>query len=123
MRNDIDTQISRNMRYGVDETNPVGDIRYYLDQLTGETVSLSDARLVKIERLRLIGWSREYPVWDVSYCYGRLNDGNLVRVDLGEYRLRCSRNGYNRALVELCKRAGKYGKSLGIFDAVSTLAG
>lgn len=70
MERSIDAQISRNMQYGVDETNPVGDISYYLDQLTGETVGLADKRLVKIERLRLIGWSREYPAWDVSYVYG-----------------------------------------------------
>lgn len=119
----IDEQITRNAYYGVDETNPVGDIHHYLDQLTGETVALSDSRLVRIERLRLIGWSREYRAWDVSYVYGRLNNGDLVRVDLGVDRLECGRNGYNAKLVEVCKRAGRYGKGLGIFDAISTLAG
>jgi hypothetical protein len=119
----IDDQISRNMRYGVQETNPVGDIHHYLDRLTGETVELSDERLVKIERLRLIGWTRELPVWDVSYVYGRLSNGDLVRVDLGSHQYYGPRMGYNKWLVGLCKAAGKYGKTLGIFDAVSTLNG
>lgn len=121
--NSIDAQISRNMYYGVDETNPVGDIGHYLDQLTGETVALSDPRLVRIERLRLIGWTRELPVWDVSYVYGRLSNGDLVRVDLGSHQYRGPKMGYNKWLVDLCKSANRYGKTLGIFDAVSTLAG
>lgn len=124
MLDKIDEQISRNMRYGVDETNPVGDIYHYLDQLTDERVALSNPRLVRIERLRLIGWSYEYRAWDVSYCYGRLANGDLVRVDLGDYRLVCNRKqGYHGELIRLCKQAGRFGKALGIFDAVSTLAG
>jgi hypothetical protein len=121
---DILDQIDRNAFYGVQETNPVGNIHDYLDQLTGETVALSDRRLVKIERLRLIGWSREYTAWDISYVYGRLANGDLVRVDLGESRIVCAGgDAYKRELVKLCQRAGRFGKALGIFDAVSTLRG
>lgn len=120
----VDDQITRNAYYGVDEVNPVGDIHHYLDQLTGETVMLADPRLVEIERLRLIGWSREYTAWDISYCYGRLRNGDLVRVNLGVSRIVCAGGeAYKRELVKLCRGAGKFGKALGIFDAVSTLPG
>lgn len=123
MLSSIDATISRNAQYGVHETNPVGDIYHYLDQLTDETVTLADRRLVKIERLRLIGWSREYRAWDVSYVYGRLSNGDLVRVDLGADRLVCGRLSYSGELIKLCQKAGRFGKALGIFEAVSTLDG
>lgn len=114
----------RNAAYGVQETNNVAeftdDFPAFLDTVQG-TVELGDPELVKITRLRLIGASREYPYWDLSYCYGELRDGTNVRVDLGEYRF--GRYTYKHELVELCKAAGRYGKGMGIFDAISTLAG
>jgi hypothetical protein len=104
------------------ETNPVGNIHHYLDQLTDETVGLADKRLVKIERLRIIGFHiRDYPRWDISYCYGRLANGDLVRVDLGDPGY--LRGRYKAHLVDLCVAAGRYGKALKIFEAVSTLPG
>lgn len=106
-----------------DETNPISDFGGHqalqVDHKAGR-FALSDRRVVKIVRLRLIGACREYPWWDVSYCYGRLDDGRLVNVDLGTDRIRRS---WRPHLVELCKQANRYGVSLGIIDAVSELPG
>jgi hypothetical protein len=114
----------RNARYGVQETNGIAeftdDFGAFLDTLDG-TVELSDPELVKITRLRLIGASREYPYWDLSYCYGQLADGTNVRVYLGEHRF--GRYTYKRELVALAKAAGRYGKGMGLLDNISTLAG
>jgi hypothetical protein len=105
------------------ETNPVGDIHAeFLDRLTDRTVMLSDPDLVKIDRLRIIGFNKyEYPRWDLSYCYGTLKNGDLIRVDLDDPGY--IKGNYKAHLVELCQKAGKFGKDLGIFDAVSTLPG
>jgi hypothetical protein len=116
----------RNAHYGVQETNNIAEFtedfgKWLREELSDETVDLADPDLVKITRLRLIGASREYPFWDLSYCYGQLRDGTNVRVNLGEYRF--GRFSYKRELVDLCKKAGRYGKGMGIFDAISTLAG
>lgn len=87
----------------------------------GVTVALADEQLIRIIRLRLVGYHRrDFPWWDVSYCYGELNDGSYVRVNLGEWQLRPR---YKSHLVELCKAAGRHGKSMGLFDAISTLPG
>ncbi|WP_435113762.1 hypothetical protein [Nocardiopsis synnemataformans] len=108
------------------ETNPVSDIggiHVLLDQLdrSAGIYPLTDHEVVSIERLRLIGYNRsEYPYWDVSYCYGRLADGRLVRVDIGADRVR---GQWRSHLVELCQEAKRYGKGLGILDAVSLLPG
>lgn len=105
------------------ETNPISDFgghkAFKVDHAAGY-FPLSDQRVVQIVRLRLIGACRDYPWWDVSYCYGRLDDGRLVNVDLGEHDIRRT---WRPHLVELCKDAGRYGVGLGIFDAVSTLPG
>lgn len=105
------------------ETNPISDFgghkAFQVDHKAGR-FALSDQRVVQIVRLRLIGACREYPMWDVSYCYGRLADGRLVNVDLGADRIR---RDARRHLVELCKRAGRYGRGLGIFDVISELPG
>jgi hypothetical protein len=116
----------RNARYGVRETNNIAEFtddfgRWLREELSDETVSLADRRLVKITRLRLIGASCEYPWWDLSYCYGQLEDGTNVRVDLGEDRF--GRYSYQRELVGLARRAGRFGKGMGLLDNISTLAG
>lgn len=114
-------------QYGVQETNPIGgsarmqELLKKIDEDYGP-VSLEDKDLVKITRLRLIGCSWEYPFWDVSYCYGELKDGKTVRVDLGEYRIR---KNYKQHLVEIAKKAGRFGKGMGLLDdgVISTLKG
>lgn len=77
------------------------------------TVTWDDAELKRVLRLRLIGCSREYPFWDVSYCYGELRDGTRVRVQLPEYRLN---RRWKAHLIELAKADHVFAKGLGILD-------
>lgn len=116
----------RNARYGVQETGNIAEFtedfgRWLREELSDETVTLDDPALVKITRLRLIGCSREYPFWDLSYCYGQLADGTNVRVQLD--RQHFGAYSYKRELVELAKAAGRYGKGMGLLDNISTLRG
>jgi hypothetical protein len=106
--------------YGVYQTNPINDeIREIRDSIE-ETVDLTDRRLVRITRLRLVT-DPGFPLWDLSYCYGQLNDGTNVRVTLPWHQF--SRRYLKRDLVQMCKEAGVYGKKLGILDegVISTL--
>ena len=111
--------------YGVVETNgmnpEVAELRSAV-HASGLTVDLEDPRLVRITRLRLVT-DRGFPVWDLSYCYGRLSDGTNVRVNLPQHQF--SKRELNRDLLLMCKAAGRYGKALGIFDplVVSKLYG
>lgn len=117
----LDTH-DRAASYGAQQTNPLSeaDLRARDAIDYGKPVQLSDPNLVKITRLRLLT-DAGFPWWDISYCYGELRDGTPVLVAMPVGQLRKSRGGYKAHLVELCKEAGKYGKALGIFEAVSTL--
>lgn len=85
-------------------------------------VSWDIPELAKVLRLRLIGCSREYPFWDISYCYGELKDGTRCRVELPEGRLSQNWKGH---LIRMAKRDGVFAKGLGILDdaVVSRLHG
>lgn len=112
-------------RYGVIETNGIDDdVRRVRDLVhaSGVTVDLADKRLVRITRLRLVT-DRDVPFWDLSYCYGLLDDGTHCRVRLPEHQWR--KSNLTGDLIGMCKRAGRYGKGLGLFDplVVSKLYG
>ena len=115
------------------------DDREYWSQVAGETnmltdptlhqrvdrsagfISLSDPQLVRIVRLRLIGWERSMPQWDVSYCYGEMADGRIVDVDIpGPIDTR-----YKGHLVDIAREAGRYAKGIGLIDndVISLLPG
>lgn len=115
----------RNARYGVVETGNIAeftdDFGAFLGTLSQQEYRLSDRELVKITRIRLIGCSREYPFWDLSYAYGELADGTPVKVQLDQHRF--GAYSYRRELVELAKAAGRYGKGMGLLDNISTLRG
>jgi hypothetical protein len=113
-------------RYGVNlwDTHTVAEtaaLRESIDRSL--VVDWADPRLAKILRLRLIGASREFPFWDVSYVYGELRDGRRVRVTLPVHQL--PRYGWQGKLIALAREEGVYAKGLGLFDpdVVSTLAG
>lgn len=117
--------IDRARSYGVrmDESLDsagIAELRESVDH--SETVQWNDPDLKRILRMRLIGCSREYPFWDVSYCYGEMKDGSRVRVDLPEYRL--NRN-WKAHLIALAKIDRVFAKGLGILDedVVSRLYG
>lgn len=86
------------------------------------TIEWDDPDLAKVLRLRLIGCCREYPFWDISYCYGQLRDGRRVRVNLPVSRLN---NRWKAHLVALGKRDGVFVAGLGLLDeeTVSRLFG
>jgi hypothetical protein len=108
-------------QYGVSEDNPI-DLAAYnhtsVDYSEGD-VPLSDPRLVRIDRIRLLTESG-YPAYDVSYVYGTLRDGRHVRVDLGTYRIAKGRKGGTSLkghLVNLAKAAGRHAHGLHMLDA------
>lgn len=100
------------------ETNPL-PAGYHSETAT-ETVDWTDKRLAKIERLRLLS-DPGFPVWDVSYCFGRLHDGTKVRVDLPFSQLPKGRGRIQAAIIAAARRDRVFAKGLGIFDAISTL--
>jgi hypothetical protein len=103
------------------ETNPIDDrFKEIREQLRG-SVELTDDRLRRIVRLRLVS-DPGFPLWDLSYCYGELKDGTWVRVILPWHQF--SRKFLRRDLVAMCKEVGIYGKGIGILDdsVISTLA-
>jgi hypothetical protein len=112
--------------YRVRETNSLADRGFtepdswqkYLDTFADESVDWSDAQLAEITCLRLLS-DRGYPVWDVSYCHGRLKDGTNVRVRLPFYQV--PKRGMSRFIVECAKKEGVYAKGLGILSNISTL--
>lgn len=98
------------------ETNPLPS--GYHDEEAKEIVSWKDSRLLKIERLRLLS-DPGFPVWDVSYCFGRLKDGTKVRVELPFSQI--PKRGMMEAILGYAKRDKVFAKKLGLFSAISTL--
>ena len=71
-----------------------------------------------VTRLRLLS-DPGFPVWDVSYCHGKLN-GVDVDVILPFSQVP-KRPGIQRFIVEEAKKAGVFAKGLGILSNISTL--
>jgi len=99
--------------YGAVEVNPVTAEQKALQMSASEVVDLADKRLARITRLRLVT-DRDFPMWDLSYCYGTLKDGSAVRVRLPQSQF--PKQGLNQSLVQMCKEVNVFGKGLGIFD-------
>lgn len=109
-------------RPAVGEVNGlVNGIAYHDDRHSQEdgidTVDWTEEGL-EITRLRLLS-DPGFPVWDVSYCHGRLN-GRHVDVQLPFSQLpKYGKGGYKAALYQEAKSTGKYIK--GLFSSISTL--
>ena len=104
--------------YGATETNGAepGEQQAWLDELTAggnQTLYWGDPQLAQITRLRLLT-DPGFPMYDVSYCYGRSKDGALVRVDLPFHQLR--KRTWKSDIVAAAKRDRVYAKGLNIFD-------
>lgn len=101
-------------RYGAVETNGLmpGDQQILLDSLKG-TVYWDDPALDRIFRLRLLT-DPGFPMYDVSYCYGTLKNGDNVRVKLPFYQLR--KKTWKSEIIEHAKRDGVYAKRLRVLD-------
>lgn len=110
----------RDATYGFIETNSLTEEHKRIREEASETVDLHDARLARIVRLRLVS-DPGFPLWDLSYCYGRLKDGTYVRVRLPRFQF--GKRTLRTELLAMCREAGVYGKGLGIFDpeVISTL--
>jgi len=97
--------------YGVYESNPLPE--GWHDEECVATVPWNYKNLSKIIRLRLLS-DIGFPVWDVSYCVGRLRNGDKVYVQLPFHQL--SRRRWKSEIVQYAKADGVYAKSLGLFD-------
>jgi hypothetical protein len=69
-----------------------------------------------ITRLRLVS-DPGFPLWDVSYCHGRMDDGEEVRVQLPFDQL--PKRGLFKVLYGEARKTGRYIR--GLQGAVSTL--
>jgi hypothetical protein len=108
--------------YGTSETNPLGSGGH--PERAGR-VYWDNPRLKRITRLRLLS-DPGFPLWDVSYCYGELDDGTMVDVDLPFSQLnksvgRWGTGALQKDIIRHAKRDKVYAKGLGIFNAISTL--
>lgn len=108
-------------RPAIGEVNglPYGSGNEYHEQwANARTVDWSEPHL-RVVRLRLLS-DPGFPVWDVSYCHGRLaSTGELVHVELPFSQL--PKRGWRWAIVLHAQRDGIYARGLGILDNVSTL--
>ena len=101
--------------YGVREDNNLADAAYTHSSVDfSEEVDLADSRLVSVDRIRFLT-ERDYPMMDLSYCYGTLKDGRHVRVDLGRWQF--GKRTYKSELIAEAKAAGRFAKGLGMLDA------
>ena len=76
---------------------------------------LEDPSLKSIYRLRLLGLNdRDFPFYDVSYCWGVLQDGTHVRVQLPVHRFPKGRTKWN-ALIQWARDHDVYLARLGLF--------
>lgn len=128
--------LDRARSYGVRMNEPLGSVAEIQDMQAAVDHNvhlwLDDPRLAKVVRLRMIGYNRrDYPWWDVSYCYGQLKEGTDITLAEGKKFVRVSlpieRLGrfWQKQLVEWGRENKVFVKALGIFDAdvVSQLYG
>lgn len=73
--------------YGNIQANPITDAVREIRDAIEEEVDLTDSRLRKITRLRLVS-DPGFPFFDLSYCYGELKDGTPVRVELPRWQFK-----------------------------------
>lgn len=99
-------------KYGAWETNGLEDADGYFS-VEREQVALSDRRLRRITRLRLIS-DPGHPYWDVSYCHGVLKDGTQVRVLIPE--LSFLKRNLKGDIIAMAKREGVFAKGIGLLD-------
>ena len=108
----IEDAVARNIAYGVDETNPLGDSHAYYNR-EWEHMTLDSLRDAggKVTRVR---WLTERQYADLSYVHGVLPDGRPVRLDgtpVGG--LTRDRMGI---LIEWAKEQGVFAKGIGLLD-------
>jgi hypothetical protein len=88
------------------------------------TVDWTDIKLYKIKRIRFLS-EPGFPCWDLSYCWGEMNNGERVRVrctPLNQLK-KGQKYGIKGAIVIAARAANLNAKRLGLFDpeVISTL--
>ena len=87
----------------------------YLERMK-KTLHWSSPELKQIDRLRLIS-DPGFPLWDVSYCHGIMQDGEPCDVILPFDQL--PKKGTKGAIIKWAKRDNVYAKGLGVLDNIS----
>lgn len=115
----------RAMAYGARMDEPLlpGDIDQMREEVDhGVSVDLDDPRLARITRLRLVGYCRDTPWWDVSYCYGQLKPGTDITLAEGKncvrviVPLRQIRRNVEAELIAWGRKNRVYVRGLGLLD-------
>jgi hypothetical protein len=102
------------VRYGVNETNPIWASESTHENVDFEEyVTLSDPRLARITRVRLLT-EPGYPYYDISYIYGVLKDGRHIR--LADAPMHLSRRAPKADLIAWAKAEKVFAKGLGLLD-------
>lgn len=97
------------------ETNNIADARYTSEDVDyARTTDLSDPRLVRIDRLRLLT-DPGFPWYDISYCWGTLDDGTHVPVILPVSQF-LKRRALKVQLVAMARQSKRFAKGLGLLD-------
>lgn len=120
---DIEAEMERAARYGVQESNPVWMGEYdHTDVNYDVYCHISDPDLVRVDRFRLLT-DPGCPVYDISYIWGTMKDGTRVRVSCDIYQLprACPGHSLKSRIVDWAIAHGVNAKRLGIFDAISLL--
>jgi hypothetical protein len=115
-----ETVHDRAARYGVTETNPM-EPGYHETVDYSTTVYWTDPELKEITRLRLLT-DYGFPLYDISYCHGRLKDGRVVTVRLPFGQL--SKREWKTEILRYARQDNVYAKGLRIWedDVVSKLS-
>ena len=91
------------------------DGQAYLDRIQ-HRLYWDNPKIKEITRLRLIS-DPGFPMWDVSYCMGVLQDGEPCDVILPFDQL--PKRNPKKSIVEFAIADGVYAKKLGILDNIS----
>lgn len=103
--------------YGTHETNGLENGPEY-HKTERVDVDWTDKRLKTITRLRIVS-DPGFPVWDVTYCHGELQDGTPCAVQLPFSQL--PKKNLTGFIIEAAKKDGVFAKGLGILDNISKL--
>lgn len=104
--------IARNIRYGVDEANPLGDSdAYYQREWEHMTLAALRNEGGRVTRVR---WLTEGLYADLSYVHGVLPDGRPVR--LTDAPMSCLARKRMGMLIDWAKVSGVFAKGIGLLD-------
>ena len=104
-------------RLDVGEINGLVDARRYHSSRKGARTVYWNEPGLKVTRLRLIS-DPGFPLWDVSYCHGIIND---EPVDVQLPFLQLPKKSMKSKIVEYARADRVYVKGIGILENISTM--